>query len=347
LLAVGVRVLIFVAAVLTRAQSPAVYGSLRDGSSYLAFASAAAGEVSPQEAGAAHLRVFPGYPLLVAALRLAGVPVLVGALLVSWLAAAVAAALAAAAFRDVRMGWAMALLPPAYLMYSSMVMSESCVLAFCMGALLLSRRGRLVGAGLVSGYAVLVRPMAAFLVLGLLVEGYCRREWRRVLVIGGCCALAVAAGMLGLHVWRGSPVAGLRVYEELFNGRIFEFPFVSLVATPWRVPVPGWKIAYVWAHVVVALVAAVVLVVKALGLELDRAEPVVFACWGCGTVAFALCLGDVWGFHAFDRFLLPALPALLLAWRKAFPRRPWAWILLGAVSAALAYVGAVRHVPGS
>src|SRR5205823_3442675 len=99
-------------------------------------------------------------------LGLAGVPVTIAALGVSWLSSAAAAVLSALLFRDRRIGWAMAIIPPSFLTYSTLAMSEASLLALvALGMYCVVRRDALVAGALALGFAGLVRPVACFAVL--------------------------------------------------------------------------------------------------------------------------------------------------------------------------------------
>ncbi|HET6248783.1 MAG TPA: hypothetical protein VFE47_13870 [Tepidisphaeraceae bacterium] len=139
-----------------------------DGSSYIAYARALLGDSS-------HLteydqRVFPGYPALIAIVHRLGIPIDAAAVGVTWVSAGLVAALAAALFRDRRIGWAMACLPLQYFINSSLTMSEAPMLALALIGLLLANRGKIAGGGILLGLAGLVRPMACFAVLGQLLR---------------------------------------------------------------------------------------------------------------------------------------------------------------------------------
>jgi len=111
------------------------YALRADGKSYMAYARAIHGDAVWIEArdgpgvGAAGLspeamardtgkfeaydrRVFPGFPMLLAAVALTGIPLPLAALAIPWLCAGLAASLTAKLAGDRRLGWGMALLTP-------------------------------------------------------------------------------------------------------------------------------------------------------------------------------------------------------------------------------------------
>jgi hypothetical protein len=64
-------------------------------------------------------------------------------------------------------------------------------------------------------------------------------------------------------------------------------------------------------------------------------ELILLTVWMLGNTACILCLGDVFGFHEFHRFMLPALPPLVLALEPVLPRATWTTVLTGAVAVAM------------
>src|SRR5690348_6178894 len=142
--------------------------NLRDGSSYIHLSQAFRGD-----RGALDLfdrRVFPGYPALIALVTSVGLSAPVAALALAWLSTAATAVFTALLYHDRRMGWAIVMLTPSYLMYTTVVMSEAVLLAFTVGGLMLFYRRRAAAGGVLLGFAGLVRPMACFAVLGAALD---------------------------------------------------------------------------------------------------------------------------------------------------------------------------------
>ncbi len=317
--------------------SLADYSRRGDGESYIRYAKAMLGDAS--EMTEYDQRVFPGYPAMIAGLHLIGMPYPVAALGIDWVAAAVAAALAAAVFRDRRVGWAMVMLVPHYLINSTMAMTEAPVLALILGGLLFVQSQRFVLAGIVFGFAGLVRPMACFAVLGAML--YCVVSgWRwRGILSGVVAAVVVAIGVGLLHRWTGDGLRGVRIYHDspgAYGGRMIVWPFESLVMTPIREQVAVWKIAYIWIHVVIVLGACVALG-RAMVRKRSGAVVSMAGAWLIGNTIFVLCIGSGWGFNHFPRFCIPAQPALFYALRPVLPRG-WVWWGLFAVGSFMTAV---------
>jgi hypothetical protein len=304
----------------------------RDGGSYLRFAEALRTPNGFASLPSYDRRVFPGYPALLAALRLDAVPLL--AMIVNWLAAAAAAALCFVLFDDARIGWAMAVLTPSYVMYSTVLMTEPLILLLGLGALYLGRRERPALAGVALGLAAIVRPLALPLGLAFVAE---RRKSPRAIVIASVTATMVIAISAAWFVWwSGSLSSGMRVYTNdprAYGGsHLFTWPFASLWQTSFAPGVATWKIAYIWLHVAAALGALVL-----LARDARRSMPLLV--WHASNMLLVLCIGGIWGFHEFHRLIVPSLPPVFWAYRRVLPSRVPAWIAIALVSAAVAAKG--------
>jgi len=323
--------------------------NLRDGDSYIRVGLAMTGD----ETGLKPFdrRVFPGYPALIALLSAVGLRADMAALVLNWLCTGLAAALSAVLFRDRRVGWAMAILTPSYLMYSTMAMSEATLLAFTTSGLVVAVRGRTLLGGVLLGYAILIRPVACFAVLGYIVYAVTDGKRTRA-VVSGLAALAVVMfAAAGLYLWRGDALEGFRLYasdQRAYGGEPFTWPFESLIMTPLVVKTTVWKMLYIYAHVAFVL-GACFLIVTALRERGDTPKPAGGAAlaalagpWLWTNTLFVLCVGAHWGFHEFHRFIVPALPPVFAAYRRWLPANPVYWIPVAAVSAALAVWG-VSH----
>ena len=304
-----------------------------DGKSYLAYAHFIVGDVS--SLSAYDSRVFPGLPAILALLMRLGLGQVAASFLVIATSAAVVTVAAAKLFKDARLGWLLACVPPIFLICSADLGNETPMLALALLGVLLAQRKTLaavIGGGVLLGLAGVVRPMAAFVVAALLVWMIQQKRWRDGAIVAGVSLLVVAAA-LGFVQWLlGDALAGVKVYAEdkrAYGGELFTWPGKSLLLTPRNSDVGTFKLLYVWAHV--ALLA------MSLGLLAWR--------WvrtreGLATFAlvlfvlntlFLLTVGDRWGFQILPRLTLPALPAMLFAF-TAFYNRPGRRVFIGAVA---------------
>jgi hypothetical protein len=330
------------------------YAGKGDGDSYQRYAAAICGH--PSSLTEYDTRVFPGYPALLALVhKTTRLPFAVAGLAVTLVSAALAASLSAALFEDIRIGWAMVALVPHWPINSSLIMGEAPLLALLTSGLLLGLKGssdsshpwRTAAAGVLLGTAGLVRPVACFAVLGLMLAELHRRRLMRAASVGALAAAVVGTGMFLLHRAFGDALHGVRVYASsthAYGGQIFRWPFESLVTVPLRSQVPLGQVIYIYLHVVLTLVGCARLTSRAVAARTDTArsgESVADPCtasidlaaaaWLVGNTLFVLCIGSGvagWGFHHFPRFMLPALPAFFWAFRDLLPRRPLVWLLI-------------------
>jgi hypothetical protein len=306
---------------------------LRDGRTYLAYADAlTGGRESYPNLNRYDRRAFPGFPLLLAALRVPRAP-LVGVAL-SALAAAIAAALTFRLYGNARVALAMAVLTPSYLMYSTVLMSEPIFLCLGLAALLAGVNARPALAGLLLGMTAIIRPLAA--PIGLAYAAAHRRKWRELAISVACTLVIIVMALIWMRWWSGAimaPMSGLHTPGPRgYSDGIFALPMQSLITTSLSAETPSWKIAYIWFHVVVIAIGIALLV-----RELPRDE--VALAWLGSNTLIVLCIGGAWGFHEFHRFITPALPPLFYAYRRFLPRRAIGWVLLAALSATAAAKG--------
>ena len=304
----------------------ATYANKGDGESYLAYAKAILG--NPSYLTEYHRRVFPGYPALIVLVHLIGFSLPLSALLVDWLSSGIAALAARSLFGERRIGWAMLFLLPHYLANSSLAMSEAPLLAFTLMGLLLAKKNRPLAGGILLGCAGLIRPMACFAVGGLLLSFALERRWRQAIRTALSAAAIVIAGLAVMHFFTGDAFRGVRIYRDspqAYVGRIFEWPFHSLITTPLREHIPPGFTTYIYIHVAIVLFACVSLARRVLHQKPHPLDLLAFT-WLLSNTLFQLCIGSGWGFRHFPRFAIPAQPALFWALHPYVPRQNWIWL---------------------
>lgn len=333
-----------------RAHQPVwLYAYWGDGPSYVAQARAMCGDASTLTDF--DRRVFPGFAALIAIVHtLTHATFEYAALIIPWICSGIAAGAGTLLFRDRRIGWAMAFLIPHYLTYSSMPMSEAPLLAFMMCGMLIAQRGCVPSSilgGVLLGCAGMIRPVAAFAVIGFFAYDVYRRRVAVGFVFG--IAAAVTLGFLvALHQhWSGDALHGVHVYATnkaaYGDDKMFTWPFHSLLATPHRPDLPDLKkgkIAYIWIHVVLVLIGCGLIVRQAIVSTKSRGGEasldLLCVPWLLLNTLFVLCVGSKWGFFAFPRFTIPAMPAAFWAYRRILPKRWWVWGLILAASLVIA-----------
>ena len=312
-----------------------------DGYQFVAYAHAWLGDMAELKVHPHFRRLFPGYPMLIALLSLAGVPTAAAVLFPSWLACGAVAPLCAVAYQDRRIGWAAAALTPSFVFSGALISTEALCLVFSMLGIVLAERGRGMAGGVAFGLSGLFRPVAVFAMLGIVAQESAAGRWRRAVAVPTVAGVTVMAGLAAVQ-WRfGEALMSMHTYTEAYGGQIFTWPFRSLIETPLTSAVPAWKLAYVGVHVLAVLggcaFAARELLAVRRGHRADRRGTALqTTVWLGGNALYVLCIGNVWGFHDFPRFLIPALPPLFWAWRRILPTRPWIWVAVGTLSLMLA-----------
>jgi hypothetical protein len=338
------RVAVFFTASATGHLSIDAYTNKADGASYIAYAAAISGERSFNSLDEYDRRVFPGYPAMIAVVR-CGIPLAIAALLVTWTSAGLATAAAASLFADVRVGYAMVCLIPHYLINSSLAMSEAPLLAVVLSGLLLMKKDKPWLAGLVLGFSILIRPMACFAIAGVLLVALVNRRWKSGAILATVSLVVFAAGILILQRWTGDALQGVRIYAHhpgAYGGRLFLWPFQSLITTPFHEPTTVGRITYTWIHVIITLSACVIVTWRVVGNKADR-DLLSFP-WLVGNTLLVLCIGSSWGFRHFPRFTIPAEPAMFWVLRDWLPSNRVVWLLIGTICFAAAVIG-VRTSP--
>jgi hypothetical protein len=211
-----------------------------------------------------------------------------------------------------------------------------------------------IGSGIVLGLAGLVRPMACFAAGGVMIALLVRRRFNAALTIGVVAANVFLAGVVALHAWTGDALFGARVYASnpgAYGGEMFAWPFKSLIETPARGGASIGRVVYIYAHVLLTLVAGSALAARWVRFSVARPESrsldprdAVALPWLAGNTVFVLCVGSHWGFDHFPRFGIPAMPALFWAVRRFLPDRWYLWAALLAAVFVFAVIG-VRESP--
>jgi hypothetical protein len=296
----------------------------------------------PEFALGGNSRVFPLWPSILAALMQFGVS--------GWawlLVAPLFAGAASAIFYRITGSFAGALLlgvaPPAWVLATLSPMSEGIFLCLGLLAALALRRDHCFLAGFLVGAMVATRPFGvAWALAGVVV--ILAASGDRVGRFGAFAAGAVIGGfpLLVVNVLMfGDVLHQVRVYSSDLRAinlppdiaaRLGDasghwgFPFKHLLTTPWLVPVPAWKILYVYANL------ALLLGLLPIIWRQFRASAETLAAENFLALAFvangllSVSTGPYWGFHSFDRYLSWAAPGAIVAVRRATPPRLWPWL---------------------
>jgi hypothetical protein len=304
------------------------YTDKGDGASYKHVASAILGDRGAMDEYDS--RVFPGYPLLIAITHeCTRLSIAASALAVTFISAGFAATFAAFFFNDIRIALAVAFALPHAWINMSLAMSEAPMLAIVMLALLISRKNA-AGAGILFGIAILIRPVVAFALIGLILEQIARAHASRGLIIAAIAAAIFLAADFFLGPITGGLFHHLHVYANsprAYTGQMLTWPFHSIISMTLHGNVGIFRWIYIMLHVALCLGGCALLLNKNSSTDLFT------FIWLSLNTLFVLCLGlgaGDWGFNHFPRFTIPALPALAWSWRSFLPRTAWMYIPVGA-----------------
>jgi hypothetical protein len=345
LVAVGLRVALCLIATHATHTTFYQYAGAADGYQYLAYARGWEGDTTAMEATPLIKRLFPGFPALIAFLHLLHVPFAAAALLPSWLAAGFACVLALMCFHDKRVGWGMATLTPAYVFAGSLICTEAACLLFSLLGVWLSFRRRWWLSGLAFGIGGLFRPVTVFAMLGCVVVLAMASDFKAVAKTTIMAGTIVFLGFAAVAHQFGDGLMTVKAYTAGFGGQIYTWPFHSIIATVLQ-GVPIWKLFYVGANLAAVLLASGIAVARLRRPSDDGSQALqtIAAIWLLGNTLNSLCLGDMWGFHDFPRFLVPALPAMLWFLRGALPKKIALWVVLGLISLVLSFAPARQRL---
>jgi hypothetical protein len=342
--AIALRITVFASAMLRGHLTLDRYTAKGDTASYIANAAAMCGERPLASLTDYDIRVFPGYPALIAIAHRNGIPLPMSALCVTWISAGIAAAVAGRVFADARVGWAMTCLIPHYLINSSLGMSEAPVLAVVCLALLCSQHDRLIPAGILFAFAGMIRPMACFALAGLLFALLRDRQWKSITIVLATTALTFALELGALQRWTGDVLRGIHAYANhpgAYAGHLLAWPFQSLLTTPAIDSASAGRILYTWIHVATTFTACAWIAIRIIRGNPCSSRDRVAAPWLIGNTAFVLCIGSVWGFRHFPRFTIPAAPAMFWTLRSLLPRRARWWMLIATACGVAAAAGVI------
>lgn len=302
-----------------------------DGSAYIANAQRInGGEITPREYDR---RGFIGFPWVIAMVQRVTTDYGATAQTLGLVFGAAMCVIAAAWLRDVRIGWAMAILPPHFVLDTSAVLNESFMLSLCMVGLWLCQRGtwrNVLIASLVFGAAAAVRPMACFAVAGAIALLWEAKRPRESLAIGIGSLGAFAALMVTFTLIYWNPLDNAHVYQSnptAYGGDLFTYPFGSFVHV---IQAKGirfnliYKAFYMLAAIAVAMMSIVAW--KRTRAPLDAA----MTAWWITNLAFATCIGSHWGVDIAHRSLAWAAPAAFYTLREWLPVK-WYWRLTWAM----------------
>jgi hypothetical protein len=260
------------------------------------------------------LAFFPGYPLLIRLVHtITRLDYTVCALVISWLAAAIATVLIyrlGAALYDTRVATVFAVLfcVQPMSMVLSMGYSESLLLAFVTGALLAAYRRRWLLAGLLGLGAGLTRPNGAAVAVALLVAAIIhvvdrRNGPRRWWAFAG--AALGSAGVPAYLLWVGWRIGELNAWFKIQSdgwGTSFDYGAAAVIFVR-----DSLRAGDGWVQVSVAFLLIAVVFSAEAAIRLRVWPPLI----GYGLTALVLVLGQAGYYHSKPRLLVPVLLTLV------------------------------------
>jgi hypothetical protein len=287
------------------------------------------------------LAFFPFYPWLIRAVDYVGVAPDNSALIVAWVAAAVASVLVYGLVRRVaigagqsatiarRIGYAFVVLcfaQPLSIVLS-MGYSEPIFLALVAGMFLAAYRRWWLLAGLLGAAAGLTRPTGAAAAVGLAVAAVMcladrtrRGRERAAAVVGALVALAGVPVYVG---WVGLRVGHLDAWFKIQTagwGTTFDYG-----RSTWNFVTTTLRTGTGWVAISVVLILIATTVALVIGIRRNAWLPLTVY----GTLAWVLVIGQAGYFHSKPRLMLPVLLVLLpAAWAagRARPSRAVWWL---------------------
>ncbi len=278
------------------------------------------------------LAFFPLYPLLIRGVHALGVEVGTAALLVSWVAAAVATCLAYLLGLELfdrrgALAFTVLLVTAPMSIVLSMAYSEALFLALILGMFYAARRNAFLVAGVLGLLAGLTRPTGTAAALGLVVAAVLAIRARSVpawrAIVGALLALS---GVPAYLLWVGLRVGDLQAWFKIQTagwGTTFDWG-----SSTWDFLYTAFHQGEQWVQVSVALM--IVVAVAAALLAIRRTWPPLLV---YGMLALTLVVGQAGFFHSKPRLLFPVLITLVPAAVLAGRSRPRA-VALGLVAYA-------------
>jgi hypothetical protein len=278
------------------------------------------------------LAFFPLYPLLIRGVHALGVEPGTAALLIAWIAAAVAICLLYLLGTDLfdrRVALALTVLfataPMSIVL--SMAYTESLFMALVLGMFYAARRNAFLVAGVLGFLAGMTRPTGLAAALGLVVAaGMAIRArtsgWRAV--VG---ALVALAGVPSYLLWVGLRLHDLHGWFKIQTagwGTTFDWG-----SSTWDFLYVAFHQGDQWVQVSVALIIVTAVVAAVLAVRRTWPPLVVY-----GLLALILVVGQAGYFHSKPRLLVPVVITLIPAGLVAGRSRPRA-VALGLVAYAL------------
>jgi hypothetical protein len=296
---------------------------------------------------------FPIYPFLIWLVDHVVHDLRFAALIVSWLAGALAVVVfydlaKTETNRPVTAALIFSVIPPTWLLCGSLAFVEPvfvCLLLLAVRFVLIDRRllaGASVGLAVAAQKSgILIFPILA---LGLGAEKSLPRFLRRYgyLAIG-----LIPIVILQAYLWKtfGDPLINVKEHHIVYGGRYFAFPFSALVSG--LLSPDSSSAGWLWIHKIM-IACSVMFYSAILAASLfQREKNRLSIAWLGVVLIFNACLAGGWGYYAFARLMVMAAPAAVILGVQILGDRlpPW-WVplLCAPVVMALNAIEALGHL---
>ena len=216
--------------------------------------------------------------------------------------------------------------------------SESLFVALIFGAFLAVRRGRWMIASLLAALATSVRPLGLIALVAISVTLLWRQEFVK---FAWAITIELAVGTLyalPLMLYFGGPMANVHGYNS--HGHVLGFPFYAIINGTVLYSSPWTNLMFTFAWILFALAGNIAMFTSGeFRLYWSR-----FPVEGWFAVLYLLAIYcynyPFWARGSFPRFVIPAVPVLLLALSRWIPRDRRVLWTLATLSPLLAAVSA-------
>ncbi|MFH0731770.1 MAG: hypothetical protein V2A72_02475 [Candidatus Omnitrophota bacterium] len=323
-LAVLPRLLLIVVSLYVFKISFLQYTIARDGSGYIALSNAFS-RFDILDVKKFDTRLFPGYPFL---MSISGkfIDFGVSGVIISIICAFLACYLYFLIFKDKTTTRFFCLLPPAWLMNTTLVMTEGLSMALILGSLYLFFRNKHISALLIAAFGIIVKPVIVFLFAIYLLFLAKDKSYKK-LIFGIClCLLLLYSYMVFCKYTFGDMLINYNIYRHAWSygsSKIFVLPYADIiknifVAGSSFYKIELWKKTYIIFNILF-FITGLFFLIRMFKERRDRLS--FFSLLWCIVIfIFAGSLGGWSGFHCYDRYILPAMPFLFYSMKDLFPK---------------------------
>ncbi len=297
---------------------------------------------------------FMGYPYLIAAISfLFRVPVTAALWMVAFIASFTSVLLTARLLGTWTAAY-FALTNFAWLQLSFLGGSEPLALALGMGAFWMFRRRKNFIAVTLGSFAVTVRPLMIFVLIGIGIVLLYRKQFRAFLGAMGTGLFIGVLYVLPLAIYFGDPLLTVHSYTSRDygaanvvgpHGHLFGWPLHGIVVGTMIYPAPWTNLvlSFFWIFLVFAGIGMMFSVRFREYLRLYPNEGIF-----CGLYLLTVFCYDylIWSRGSFIRFSIPALPFVFYALLELLPKKRkilWVLCVVSSILAACSAIG-IRNV---